>query len=400
MKSASFLAIRYFRKTNVGFINFTSVASIVGTMLGTTALIITLSILNGFRVEVTERLFDFQPHFRVEKSNFSLEESTEIIDNLKAQNVEKISTILERKAMIVSEKRETVVMVRAVENSILNVMKFEENWTGGHFNLSEKNGLSGIVLGWRLADELGVSPGLDSIITVISPLETRTGTEIPPSKKFVLRGIYQSSMFDFDRNFAYISIKEGHKLFRKKDEISAIIGMCENESDALKLTLNDSEISITTWRDDHADLFSAMQMEKWATAIVLALIIIVALFNLISALVMLVMEKTTEIGILRAMGAKRQDIRKIFLIRGLMSGISGVIFGLILGVGLVVSQLKFHWANLPGDGLYLIDYIPVNLQIWDVAIVAVITLLMVWIFSIVPANRAAKLDPVEAIHYE
>jgi len=207
-------------------------------------------------------------------------------------------------------------------------------------------------------------------------------------------------MFDFDRNFAYISIKEGHKLFRKKDEISAIIGMCENESDALKLTLNDSEISITTWRDDHADLFSAMQMEKWATAIVLALIIIVALFNLISALVMLVMEKTTEIGILRAMGAKRQDIRKIFLIRGLMSGISGVIFGLILGVGLVVSQLKFHWANLPGDGLYLIDYIPVNLQIWDVAIVAVITLLMVWIFSIVPANRAAKLDPVEAIHYE
>lgn len=400
MRFAPFLAIRYFRKTEIGFINFTSVASIVGTMLGTGALIITLSILNGFRTEVTDRLFDFQPHFRVEKKDFLLEEFRQILQQFNTEKMKHIAPILERKAMIVSGKRETVVMVRAVNKSILNVLKFEENWTGGKFDLSEKNGLSGIVLGWRLADELGVSLGLDSIITVISPLETRTGTEIPPSKKFVLRGIFQSPMFDFDRNFAYISIAEGQKLFRKKDEISALIGICKNESDALKLALDDSEFSITTWRDDHADLFSAMQMEKWATAIVLALIIIVALFNLISTLVMLVMEKTTEIGILRAMGATRKDIRDVFLIRGLMSGISGVIFGFILGVGLVVSQWKFHWAKLPGEGLYLIDYIPVNLQILDVAIVAVITLIMVLIFSIIPANRAAKLDPVEAIHFE
>ncbi len=408
MKYEQYIALRYLlSKKSLKFVSIISAISIIGVTIGVAALIIVLSVFNGFGSLVSSILINFDPHLRVE--NIFQKDSiyySQLLETLKENKfVKDYSPFVGGKALIVSKNMNRVVNIRGlVPEKIPAVSGLKEKIVLGSIDLNETN-KNTIVIGLILADRLGVVVG--DTISIVSPSAAEVSIMqhgLPLIRRYKIVGIYESNNKEYDGYYAFTNLKSAQSLFGKFNKIDGIDIRCVqlNETDLLKETLikkYGNTFRYLTWYDLHKELYSIMQIEKWGAYIVLSLIIAVASFNLLSSLTMIVIEKKRDVGILKSMGSTDKSIQKIFRIQGLFVGIIGTLMGTILGILIVYLQDKYHLVALDTT-VYIIPAMPVELHLFDILIIAVAAIGLCSTASILPSKRAAKLEPVKAIQWE
>ncbi|MCF7804826.1 MAG: FtsX-like permease family protein [Candidatus Marinimicrobia bacterium] len=407
MNSKAFIkkvAWRYFRSRRSGerLISVVSTISVVGVAIGCFALVVTLSILNGFRAEITERMMRFEPALISEQ--FPMKKAT--VDKLAGiaandSGIRKTVPLIERKAMVTSESGTEVVYIKSLQ--VTNEQyPLRSEIIGGEFDLGTAES-PGAVLGFQLSDKLGVTVG--DTVAMISPLEMSGPFYTPPVVQAEVTGIFRAELFQYDQTYVFTNIAAGQSLFRFDDNYTGVEYFLSDFESAgekaalIKSEVGDDSVMTSTWYERHQTLYGAMRMEKWGSLIVLTLIILVATFNLISSLVMLVLEKIRDIGILKTLGASDVSVRRIFLRQGWYVGSIGTAVGVVVGIALVLIQEFTGVVPLPGD-VYFIDAVPVLLKPLDVALVIVISIVLSVVSAVYPAKQASELQPIEAISYD
>jgi lipoprotein-releasing system permease protein len=382
--------------------------SVVGITVGVAALIIVLSVFNGFSGVVTQVLIGFDPHLRVEaKKGKSVQVSDSLLREISRDSrIVGVSPFVESKALLVVREQNRVVYVRGVVDSLVGrVSGVSKSIVLGKFSFNDTRISGGIVLGLALADRMGATVGTE--VTVISPI----GVDAmlmqfgqPLTRKCTVVGIYDSNNKDYDAHYAYVSLESAQYLFQYKDRVSGIefrlknISEAESVRDKLSLQLGD-QYSVSTWYDLHKDLYSVMKIERWGAYLILSLIVAVATFNVLGSLTMGVIEKKRDIGILKSIGASQGSITRIFMFEGLLVGVIGT--GLGLCIGLAVCYLQIHYQLFPLDpNIYIIPAIPVEVHWMDFITVTFASMVLSTLASLYPARRAANLMPVTAIRWE
>ena len=410
-----FVAKRYFHsKRRTGFISLINYFSIAGVMIGVAALIIVLSVMNGFETEVRSRIIGFDAHVRFRSFHYRGVENYENFMR-QLQNFDHVaaqSPYIQERAMILNGDNTDLILVKGIDPaSALKVSDVGTNIVWGELNLDTilvegERPLPGIVLGKSLALNLDVS--LNDKIWLASFVNTKNISmpQVPLVKGFRVAGLFETGLYDYDRNFGYVSIASGQQLFKMGNKVSGIEIMLdkmslETLSEVAQKISNTFGYPYTaeTWYERNKNLFSWMQIEKWAAFVILSLIIMVAAFNIISTLIMVVMEKKREIGILKSLGSTSKSIMKIFVFQGIISGMVGTILGCLIGYLLCWSQLKYQWFSLPSD-IYFINALPIEMKALDFVLIAFIGVFICFSATLYPSWRAAKLDPVQAIRYE
>jgi lipoprotein-releasing system permease protein len=409
MRYERFIAQRYLRsKRQLRFINIIMLVSVVGITVGVAALIVVLSVFNGFSGVVTQVLIGFDPHIRIAPAEGR---SMVVTENLQGslQRDERIaawSPFIASKGLLLMPQVNRVVLLKGVEDTLIGgVSGVKKSIVLGEFAFHDTPGLGGIVLGLALADRLGAVVG--SEVTVVSPvgvdaLIMQFGQ--PLTRKCRVVGIYDSNNKDYDLHYAFISLESAQKLFDYKNAVSGIEMRLKDiaDADAVKRSLEADlgpAYTVSTWYDLHKDLYSVMKIERWAAYIILCLIVGVATFNVLGSLTMGVIEKRRDIGVLKAMGATRVSITRLFMFEGVLVGTVGTVAGLLLGLGVCYLQTQYRLFPLDPN-VYIIPAIPVELRWTDFAAVAIASMFLSTLASFYPAMRAARLMPVDAIRWE
>ena len=405
MAGEYFIAKKYFfSKKRIGMISATSLISIMGFAVGVWALITALSILGGFEREVREKILTIDSHIKIEKEKGEGLENWKMLqpDIEKIVNPKAVSPYVMGKAVIKNQLKQVVVLLKGTnEKGLREVTDIASSIVDGSASLKGEN-IAGIIIGQNIAERLLV--GIGDTVTAINPLTMNSPFSIPQTARFEVTGIFSANIFNYDDVYSYIHYKEAQKFMRFGKKVTGIEMSFQDFNDSFTASekLNESNLSgitILTWFDLHRDLLGAMKLEKLGAFVVLSLIILVAGFNVVSSLVMMVMTKRKEIGILKAMGASNASIRKIFVITGLFSGGIGVLGGSIIGLIMVFLQSELGFLKLPSE-VYFISVLPVDISLLEISAVMLISILMGIIATIYPSRKASNLNPIEAIRYE
>lgn len=408
------LGLRYIRaKRRNGFISFISMSSMIGIGLGVMALITVMSIMNGFQHELRERILGMTAHMTLSEGYQRLADWQEIYDISKQHPlVVGAAPNIEEQGMLTNNDRVKGVMVRGVlpeyESQVSNI---EDNVLIGSLS-SLKAGEFGIVLGFDLAQNLAVSVG--DRVTLIAPQGSVSPMGVLPRiKRLTVVGLFEAGMYEYDSGMAFLHIDDAAKIFKYRDgEVSGL---------QLRLTdlflvhqvrhdyaeLLEGQYSVRDWTQQHANFFKAIQMEKRMMFIVLALIIMVAAFNIVSTMVMVVTDKQKDIAVLRTIGASPLSVQAIFMIQGLVIGIIGALLGLLGGVALSLNidviipfiEQLFGFQFFPAD-VYYISEVPSKLEWSDVWAVSGLAFVLTLLATLYPAWRASRIQPAEALRYE
>lgn len=402
------IAIRYLvSKRQVGLVSLISFISVVGVTIGVAALVIVLSVFNGFSGLVTSILVNFDPHIRVELPRQSEAVIYEpLIQYAQGQReLQGLSRFAVGKAVVVSKNLNRVINVKGIEvDKVAEVSGLKERIVLGNLELGGKK-RNTIVLGMTLADRLGVVVGdTVSIVSIAGSEAALLQLGQPLIRRFHVIGIYESNNKDYDSYFAFVGLEAAQSLFNMGSRISGVEMRLRsiNQSDAFKSLIGDkfgAQFRVLTWYDLHRDLYSVMRIERWMAYIILCLIIGVASFNLLGSLTMSVIEKTRDIGILKSMGAMNKSIVKIFMFEGVLVGVLGSVLGLALGLLLVWLQSQYHLFPLDPT-VYIIPAIPVEVHIMDLVVVVITAIALCSLAALYPAKRASNFVPVEAIRWE
>ena len=403
-----FIGLRYLkaRRRHRSF-SLNTIVSITGVTLGVGALIATLGIMTGFTNDIRNKILGTNAHIIVvDRTGQPMSNYPAILERVKdTPHVVAATPFLFTQVLLSHERQSQGVVLRGIDPGTAGrVTDLDKNLLGGSLaDLAKpgKEGEPGIILGRELAGRLGAFLG--SSVTAISPTGTIGPMGIVPKlKKFAVVGIFDSGMFEYDSSLAYIPLAEAQKLLDYGDSVNGIEVKVDDiflsGQIAREITSRlDFPYGARDWKEMNKSLFSALQLEKIMMFIILVLIILVASFNIVSTLTMIVVEKGREIAILKAMGATPTKIMRIFMVEGLVIGLAGVALGIPMGYG--ASWLIQEFYTLPGD-VYYISRIPVKLLWTDVASVSIAALAISLIATIYPSWRASKLEPVEALRYE
>jgi lipoprotein-releasing system permease protein len=410
MSFETFISRRYFgSKPRQAIISLITLFSIVGVAIGVTALIVVIAVMGGFESDLKSRIMSIEPHLVIKLTDRPLTDYARVIRRAHGiKDVRAAWPVVELQVMMRSESRVAGAVIKGVDpRAVLNGLNLEGIKTleaGALHPLDTDNGptLPPIVMGRDLARSLGLIRG--DTLFVVSPRGTLAPIGfVPFMKRFVVSAFFETGMYEYDGGLAFINLSDAQILDRMKSSVSAV-----------EIRLNDifkaTEIGKTIvsqlgpsyrfqdWGQLNKHLFSALKLEKTAMFITLTLIILVATFSIISALVMMVMEKTKDIAIFKTLGATARKIRNIFVLQGMLIGLIGTTAGVIFGILLCFLQEKYQLVRLPGD-VYYITALPVDLKAGDVITVAVAALIICFLATLYPARQASRLDPVEAIRY-
>jgi lipoprotein-releasing system permease protein len=417
------IGMRYLRaRRRERFVSLIALISLAGVAIGTFALTVVLSVMSGFQEDLRARLLAFNPEITVEKTGNNTS-STGLKQKIAAlPGVAGVAPFITSQVLVVSTTPAgtpayvsggTLRGVIAANNPVLSELRstIESGSLESLERLHPVNTIAqgvrrtvelpGTIIGKTLADDLGV--GIGDPIIVISPASIEGGT--PRLRRFVVGGLFHSGMYEYDSSLVFVALNNGQALLANDPLLESglevrVHNLFEAPEIGRKIaSIAGHEFKVENWTETDAPLFSALKLEKFTYFLVLLLIVLVAAFNIVATLVMVVMERRKEIAILRAMGARASSIAAIFLCEGAALGAGGTIVGVTLGF--VISFLigKYHLIHLPAD-LFMVSVVPVRLYPFNFIAVAVAAIVLCMCGAIYPALQARALRPVEIIRYE
>ena len=416
MKYEWFIGLRYLKaRRQETFISLITVISILGVMIGVMTLNIVMAVMTGFEETLRDRLLGINAHIALVKSGDLLRDYEKLVAQILRENgVAAASPSIYGQVMLTAGPRVAGVMVRGVDpdrvNGVIDIQKYMTE--GSLQDLKQSHSLQvddrkvllpGLIVGVRLANQLGVFPG--SPIQVVSPLGSPTAIGvIPKVRRFIVVGIFKTDMSEIDSTLVFMNLADAQKFFELDNAATNIEIRVKDVYQARQIADDiQRQLGFPYFAEDWSrlwpNLFSALRLEKTVYFLVLLLMVLVGAFNIVSTLIMVVMEKRKDIAILQSMGATRESIRKIFLFKGCVIGVVGTTLGVLLGLVVCLLIQKYHFIELPKD-VFLISTVPVRIYLSNYLLVAFASLLVCLLASIYPARQAAKLDPVEIIRYE
>jgi len=403
-----FIGGRYLRaKQKQAFISLITLLSIAGVTVGVMALIVVIAVMAGFEADLKERILGVESHVVLMRHGGSFTNYSKTLDYVKkVKGVEAATPFIFAQVMLRSKSGVSGAVLRGIDPDTVSlvVKKLKAATLKKRQSIGQKAGISvpGIVLGKELAKNLDVSVG--DIIYIISPRGMLSPMgHMPAMKRFQVSAYFESGMYEYDGSLAFIHLHDAQRLMRMGDGITGIeirvndVDKADTISKEIRKGLG-FPFWTRDWMQMNRNLFSALKLEKTVMFIILALIVLVAAFNIASSLIMMVMEKTRDIAILKAMGATNRSIRKIFIFKGMIIGAVGTFLGVCTGSVLCKLLEHYKFIELPSD-VYYITNLPVQMQRTDVLLIAIGALVICFLATLYPARQASALNPVEAIRF-
>lgn len=399
-----FIAKRYlFSKKDTKFISFITYMSVLGVALGVAALIITVSILNGFEKEISEKISRLVSHIQISSFETGGIKNYDTVANKIKSNVKIIHNIvpyIQREAVIRAKGKVEGIIVKGITNDLQATFERVKILKGsGDLNPYDSI-YSSLIIGDKLANKLSLDVGDKAIIFGLKGLPSPEN--LPKIKQFKLKGIYESGLREYDDLIIYTDLNTLQRFFNMDSTVSAIevsltdVSKVNEVAEYLKKILR-YPLHTRTMYQIHKELFTWVELQKAPTPFILGLIIIVATFNIVGTLLMLVLEKTHSIGVLKALGCSNGEIMKIFIYDGIIIGFLGIVLGNILGIGLLLLELKFKFFRLPEQ--YYVKNVPIILQADYIILISVITAFLIFLATLVPSYIASRFEPVKSIKF-
>jgi len=408
------IAFRYLKsKRKEGFISVIAIFSFVGIMIGVATLIVVMSVMNGFRYELVNRILGINAHLTIYSHAHQISGYEKIIDEIKKiPGVKFVNPLVESQAMLSVPSKNAGGLIKGIKLSDLeNKTLISKNITAGNIEkLSNKNA---VIVGSSVAQSMNLKIGDKMKIISAETSETIIGA-IPRIKTYEVAGVFDSGMYEYDSTTVFMNFEMAQIHFRFPNSVSAIEIFADDATkiDAIKLQLyeiliNYPNLYATDWQQANAGFIDALKVESTVMFLILALIILVAAFNIISSMIMLVNDKNKNIALLRTIGMSKSAVMRIFLICGSSIGVVGTFLGLLIGVlfSANINNIK-RWLESVTDTalfnptIYFLSTLPSKIFISDVVIIVSMALILSFLATLYPAYRASKSNPAEILRYE
>ena len=405
MKFETYLAYRYFKGSRKGakFLSFIKSMAIVGVAIGSAGLLIALSIVHGFKSTINNKILGFAPHITVlsftDQPIYRADTLNTYLNQF--EEIESSQIVSEGQVMVQTKKGITGTLLKGISDP--DIYAFRDYIAEGTFNLEkDSNGFPGIILGANLVKTLGADIG--SIITIYTIQGVPSLVNSPEIQQFRLAGIYETSIDIFDELYAITDIAFTKKLFNLDEHHAHAIELKLADHSKIETTNKqlDSELSFPYYQETinarYGNIFAWVELQENMIPFVISVMIIVAAFNLIGAVLMMVLERTKDIGILKTIGGKSSLIRKVFLLEGVM--VAGIGLAIGIGISLLFAYLQLEYQIIPlTEENYYMSYAPVELRFFDFVITSIVTITLCALASWLPARIAAKIDPIKVIAF-
>ena len=404
----TFVARRYLRaKRKEAVVSIVTVISVVGVAAGVMALIIALAVNNGFRNELQKNLLGATAHVDVlEKEPSTGIENWEAL----AARLRKIPHVVAVAPALYSPiffqgpalSKGGILKGVDVDLELQTTDILHRMQSGSADRLKKQDAFPGIIMGSTLARDTGMT--LNAVVTTVSQGEMTPFGPRPNVRKFRVVGIFETGFFQLDESWAFTSLASAQQALSLPDVVNEIELKLDDQNLAPQVTkavqrLLSPKLAATNWIEQNKPLFNAFRIEKYVTILTIGLIELVAALNILISLVMMVMEKYRDIAVLMSMGARRNQIRKIFMLQGMLIGITGTAIGLVVGYTLCYFAGHFRWIRLD-EQVYALSYVPFEPRAWDGVWVAAMAILISFLATIYPARNASRLAPTEVLRYE
>ena len=409
MRFETFVALRYlFALRKQSFISIISLFAVCGVAIGVGALIVVIGVMNGFSTDLRDKILGVNAHILVTSLRGGIKDYRELADEAnQVPGVTGVTPFVYSEVMLSTRSGVKGVVLRGIDpatsDSVLSLSK--DMISGDVANLEVNGETPGIIIGSELAKRLGLTNG--SEVNLLSPAG-RSGAAgfTPKVTRFVVAGVFRTGMFEYDSSLGYVTIPAARKLLGFKGDVVSGLEISVNDvynvkqiSEKLRERIGSFTVYVRNWQEMNANLFAALELEKSAMFIILAMIVLVGSFSIVTTLVMLVIQKTKDIAVLMSIGADVASIRRIFMMQGTFIGLAGTVFGYLIGVPVSLLLKKYQFIKLPSN-VYPVDYLPVRLEAMDLLAIGGAAFLLCFLATIYPARRAAALSPSDALRYE
>jgi len=399
------IALRYlFSRRKEVFLLLSSIISVAGIAIGTAALLITLSVMNGFHTDLKNKFLSTSSAVNILfPQRFDSEARKNVSDKIMTlKGVKAFAPYLLNQSVFTKRGRSQGVMVKGIYPELQKkVSTLEKQVMKGKYSLDKE----GIFIGAELAASYALSPG-DSVFLTVPPSDTSDVSALSGGRvrEFKVSGVFTSGMWEYDMNLVYINIDGMRELYGTGDaatgfEIAVVNADHADETASAIREALDVRLWVRTWKEINRTLFAALELEKKTMFIILSLIVMVAVFNIISSLLLQTIEKVRDIGVLKALGADRGFIEKIFVYQGMLSGAAGLLIGNIVAVTACLLLKRYEFIEIPAS-VYYMNKLPVIMSAADFAVVNAVSLVFILLASYIPSRQAGKLSPAVILRYE